>query len=192
MMDARRGEAAGDAAPRVAIIGIGNTLMADDGVGPAAVRLLMERAGQADVDEPPRACPAPQTTVSAEIETGIEAILGEVAGMSLLPYFRSCAGVVVIDGIDAGAEPGALFQFGPDETGTTQLRSGSIHGLGVPHLVANARLTGADPKVTIVAVQVRDVRPLPDRRSPAVAAVVSQAADLALDEARRLRSLAGD
>ena len=177
MMDARRGEAAGDAAPRVAIIGIGNTLMADDGVGPAAVRLLMERA---------------QTTVSAEIETGIEAILGEVAGMSLLPYFRSCAGVVVIDGIDAGAEPGALFQFGPDETGTTQLRSGSIHGLGVPHLVANARLTGADPKVTIVAVQVRDVRPLPDRLSPAVAAVVSQAADLALDEARRLRSLAGD
>jgi len=181
-----------DRVRRVAIIGIGNTLMADDGVGPAAVRLLMGRAdGGAAIpgtqdSGPLRACPAPQTTIDCELEPGIDAVLGEVAGMSLLPYFRTRAGIVVIDGIDAGAEPGALFRFGPDEAGITGLRSSSIHGLGVPHLVANARLTGANPEVVIVAVQVQDVRPRPDELSPPVAAVLEQAAALALDEARRL------
>ena len=171
---------------RVAIIGIGNTLMADDGVGPAAVRLLMDRAGLLGDDKLPRACPAPQTTLDCELEPGIVAVLGEVAGMSLLPYFRTGAGIVVVDGIDAGAEPGALFRFSPDEAKITSLRSASIHGLGVPHLVANARLTGANPEVVIVAVQVQDVCPRPDELSPPVAAVLEKAADLALEEARRL------
>ena len=54
----------------------------------------------------------------------------------------------------------------------TSLRSNNIHGMGVPHLVANARLTGADPEVIVYAVQVADVRPRPDRLSPAVAAAV--------------------
>jgi len=175
--------------PSVAIIGVGNTLMADDGVGPAAVRLLMERAGQKQDGAPSGACPAPQLIVQTEIDPGIEAVLGEVAGMALLPYFRERFGIVVIDGIDAGAEPGAVFRFGPDEAGVTQLRSNSLHGLGVGHLVANARMMGAAPEVSIVAVQVQDVRPLPEQLSAPVAATVPAAADLALTEARRLLAL---
>jgi hydrogenase maturation protease len=170
----------------VAIIGVGNTLMADDGIGPAAVRRLLEGAGQVPGAGAPRACPAPQLIVEAEIEPGIVAVLGEVAGMALLRYFKECAGIVVIDGIDAGAEPGALFRFSPDDAGVTQLRSNSLHGLGVGHLVANARLFGADPEVVVVAVQVADVRPLPDTLSPPVAAVLARAAELALSEARGL------
>ena len=44
--------------------------------------------------------------------------------------------------------------------------------MGVPHLVANARLTGADPEVVVYAVQVGDVRPRPDELTPEVAAAV--------------------
>ncbi len=54
----------------------------------------------------------------------------------------------------------------------TSLRSNNIHGMGVPHLVANARLSGADPDVVVYAVQVGDVRPRPDQLTPAVAAAV--------------------
>ena len=67
--------------------------------------------------------------------------------------------VIVVDALATKAEPGAIFRFDPDEAGIMNLRSNNIHGMGVPHLVTNARLMGADPQVTVFAVQVGSVQP---------------------------------
>jgi len=52
----------------------------------------------------------------------------------------------------------------------------------VPHLVAHARLSGADPTVVVFAVQVGDVRPDPDALTPEVAAAVPDVVALIEDE----------
>ena len=157
--------------------------MADDGFGPAVVRRLMEQCG---ADAPERASSAPQTVLVGAWAPDVQLVVGEVAGMALLPWFRRCRHVVVVDAIDAGAEPGAIFRFDADEAGIAQLRSASLHGLGVPHLVANARLTGASPQVVVLAVQVQDVRPRPDALSEPVAAAVEPVRLLVIEELRRL------
>src|SRR5665647_3470212 len=69
-----------------------------------------------------------------------------------------------------------------DDVGIVSLRSNNIHGMGVPHLVAHARLTGADPEVVVFAVQVRDVRPNPDTLTPEVAAAVPDVIGLIKEE----------
>ena len=68
--------------------------------------------------------------------------------------------------------------MGDDGVGVTQLRSNTIHGMSVSHLVTTARLAGAQPDVLVYAVQVEDVRALPDTLSPRVLAQVRDAADM--------------
>jgi len=165
--------------------------MGDDGVGVAVVRQLLAEAGY-DVT------PAQGGPIAAGVGRyipdafgpGLDAVVGETAGLGLIKHFREADAVIVVDALDAadrGAEPGQVFRFAPDEVGVVSLRSNNIHAMGVPHLVANARLTGADPEVLVFAVQVGDVRPNADSLSPAVAEAVPAVVALVEDEIAKRR-----
>ncbi len=138
---------------RVTVIGIGNTLMGDDGVGVRIAEELQRR------DLPP----------------DVEVVVGSVAGMALVRHLMESEAVIFADAIDAGSEapPGSVFRFNPDDVGVTQLRSNTIHGMSVSYLVTSARLAGARPFVLVYAVQVEDVRALPDTLSTPVDAAVA-------------------
>ncbi len=153
--------------PAITILGVGNTLMADDGLGIFVIEGLDAGA----------------------FGSGVNVVAGGVAGMAMLSHFLESDAVIVIDAIDAGAEPGAIFRFDPDEAGVMSLRSNNIHGMGVPHLVTNARLKGADPEVIVFAVQVESVNPRDRELSPAVAASVTRVRELVADEVARLQAV---
>lgn len=124
--------------------------MGDDGAGAAVARRLASRTL------------APDVLVTERTN----------ADMGLMRYFIESERLFVVDALDAGAEPGSVFRFDPDEAGVTGLRSNNIHGMGVGFLVTNARLSGARPDVVVYGIQVGDVRPRPDRLSPDVEAAV--------------------
>lgn len=138
------------------IIGIGNTLMGDDGVGVVVARALESGALPPDVAVVQRA--------NAE--------------MGLMRHFTESAHIIVIDAIDAGAEPGAIFRFDPDVTGVTSLRSNNIHGMGVGFLLTSARLRGSSPSVVVYGIQVGDIRPRPDSLSPDVERAAREATEM--------------
>lgn len=150
--------------PKVTILGIGNTLMGDDGVGAVVARTLAQRS----------------------LGDGVEIVERVNAEMALVGHFIRSDRVLVIDAIDAGAEPGSVFRFGADEGGVTTLRSNNIHGMGVSYLLTNARLSGASPECVIYGIQVGDVRPRPDSLTPAVQDAVNAVADMVACEATRL------
>ena len=155
----------------VTVVCLGNTLMADDGIGAATARELR------DGGVPP----------------GCVLDVRMYADMSLVGILRASSAVVVVDAIDAGSDPGAIFRFTPDQAGITEMRSHNTHGMGLGYAVSSARMLGVDPPVVVFGVQVGDVRPLPDTLSPAVEAAVPEVASLvreevaALVEAARLR-----
>ncbi|MFA5801658.1 MAG: hydrogenase maturation protease [Thermoleophilia bacterium] len=154
------GGGAEGAAPSVTILGVGNTLMGDDGLGIFVVEELDAQA----------------------LGPNVNVVIGNTAGMGLLKHFLDSDVVMVIDAIDASAEPGAIFRFNPDEADVMNLRSNNIHGMGVPHLVTNARLLGADPEVIVFAVQVASVIPDDRRLSPSVEAAVRRVCELVAEE----------
>lgn len=149
--------------PRVIILGIGNTLMGDDGVGPVVARACVLRV--------PDEC---------------KVVVGETAGMALLPLFLAGVPLLVVDAIDVGAEPGEVFRFKPDDAGVTGLRSNTLHGCGLPYLITTARLRGEDPDVTVYGIQVGNVMPDPDTLSVPVADAIEFAIELVVSDARRL------
>jgi hydrogenase maturation protease len=156
---------------KATILGIGSTLMADEGFGPAAaleVSALLETR------------PAP---------AGVEVCVvdGGVLGMKLLPHFQSSDLVVVLDAMDVGAQPGSLFRFTPEEAELEADQPWSAHEIGLPHLLDMTRLVGATPAVVIIACQAGAIEPSCEL-TPPVAGAVARAAELALDEVGRLRS----
>lgn len=123
-----------DASPPYLILGIGNSLLSDDGVGVHAAHRL-----EAD--------PPPQTTVVA-IETDF---------LSAIPFLERCAEVLVIDAMDAGGPPGTLYRCG----GADLRASGPNHSLHALSLLEALEFVDAErrPRVHILGVQPGRVEP---------------------------------
>jgi hydrogenase maturation protease len=71
----------------ILILGLGNTLRSDDGVGVRAVEMLKERY---------------------EIPDGTRVLDGGTRGMALLPDIEGVKKLVVVDAVSSGRQPGAL------------------------------------------------------------------------------------
>jgi hydrogenase maturation protease len=150
--------------PRISIIGIGNTLMGDDGVG---VRIAEE------LDE----------VLGAEVTV----VTGFLAGMALMPHVLSADVVIFLDALAAGDEPGSIYRFDPDDAGITNIRSTTSHGMGIPYLITNSRLQGHSPEFLVFAVHIGDVMCGPDTLTPAVSAAVPRVVELVQQEIERVR-----
>ncbi len=148
---------------KITVIGIGNTLMGDDGVGVAVVQNLLP-------------------IISTDMLDSVNFVIGGTAGIGLLKHFRESDIVIVVDAIDVRAAPGTVFRFAPDEVGLVHLRSNNIHGMGVPQLIANSRLVGANPETIVFAIQVGDVRPNDGTLTSPVKAAVEQVGELVVEE----------
>jgi hydrogenase maturation protease len=129
----------GDAgATRYAVLGLGNRIQGDEALGSLVVELL-DRAGG-----PLASLPDPGA---------VEAIDGGTVGLALLPLVEDLDGLVVVDLIDGGKEPGAV----QDLDGLDLLRRDivmGVHDLGATELLATLRLMGSMPRrVRVVGIQ---------------------------------------
>ena len=117
-----------DAPPPYLILGIGNGLLSDDGVGVHAARIL-------------EAVPPPHTTVGA-VETDF---------LSAIPFLEQCAKVLVIDAMYAGRPPGTLYRC----RGEDLREAGPKHSLHAFGLLGTLELLEAKhrPEVHILGVQ---------------------------------------
>jgi hydrogenase maturation protease len=118
------------------VIGIGNILMGDDGVGIHAIRYL-----------------------EGKLPEDVTLIEGGVYGLDLLTYMEGPDKVIFIDGIDAGDEPGAVFRFSPWQVGKSQdVPPVSQHDLGLYELIGAAQLLDQCPEdIIVIAVQVKSM-----------------------------------
>ena len=119
---------------RNAVIGIGNLLRADDGVGIHIVRILQEEM------------------------TEVDAVDLSTANIDLLDHIRSRDRVVIIDAITTGAEPGTIHRLEPG--GLVESNFGQSHGLNLPGILKLGEQLYPDEipkKIVILAVEAQDV-----------------------------------
>lgn len=115
---------------KTAIIGIGNTLMSDDGAG---VRVL-EHLGD-----------LPEHVSVVELATG---------GMTLLHHLEDYERVFIVDAVDFGGRPGEIRVFNPEEVRTLKTVGYSLHDLDILKVLDLAKQLGMLPElVRIIAIQ---------------------------------------
>ena len=114
------------------VVGVGNTILSDDGAGVHAARLL-----QADPRVPP----------------GVTILDGGTLGLEVAPYLSDASRVLFLDAVDMAAAPGTLTRMtGKELLGTSAGRS--VHQLGVADLIAALALMSAGPQdIVVLGVQ---------------------------------------
>ncbi|TWT45704.1 Hydrogenase 2 maturation protease [Phycisphaerae bacterium RAS1] len=166
--------------PRL-ILGVGNLLRRDDGVGIHAVRCLLSNA-----DTRVGACqsrehrlPAGAHRRDADAPHSFEIYDGGAGGLELAVVLARRERVVVIDAIDRGAVPGAIAWMRPEQL-QPAVRSGlSLHDFHLLDALAELELLEQAPReVRVLTVQVADVSSgigLSPDVAPALAAIVRRA-----------------
>jgi hydrogenase maturation protease len=118
------------------VVGVGQVLKHDDGVGVRAVEVL----------------------ASLPLPPDVEVFDAGVGGWELADQFMGRELVIIIDAIDAGEEPGAVFRLGPDELRPQHVTGMSLHDLHLLDALEETRLLGAAPgRVVVFAIQEQDV-----------------------------------
>jgi hydrogenase maturation protease len=113
---------------RTVVIGLGNPLMADDGLGLAALERLR---------------------ASSAFGPDVELVDGGTWGMNLLPVVEEAGRVLLVDAIHAGAPPGTLVVLERHQLPRYLATRISPHQVDVADVLALAELRGTLPEDTI-------------------------------------------
>ena len=143
------------------ILGVGNPLRGDDGVGPEVIRLL-----QGD-----------QLTENADL------LDGGTDGLNLIEDIQAYERAIIIDAVDMRAPVGTVRVFSPDEAKINIVSEAlSTHGFGLGEVIALLQQLGCKTELTIIGVQPRSTNfgePMSEEVAGAVDQVLSLVSKLA-------------
>jgi hydrogenase maturation protease len=145
----------------ILVLGLGNPLRGDDGVGPRVVEELTRRG----------------------LPEGVTALDGGTGGLDLLHVLEGWQRVVVIDAATVGREPGQFVRFTPAQARLVGADDRfSLHHAGLSEVLMLASALGRTlPEMVIFGVQPADVG-WGDGLSPAVETALPALAKAVLEE----------
>lgn len=119
------------------VIGLGNVLLRDEGVGVRCVEYLRERG----------------------LGDGIKLVDGATIGFDLLEEIKGFENVVLVDAVDMGKEPGHIASFGADQvTIVPNVDKFSLHEIDLVDVIQLGKKMGYDfGNVRIVGIQPEEV-----------------------------------
>jgi hydrogenase maturation protease len=133
----------------VLVLGMGNLLMGDEGVGIHAIRLLEKETLP------------PDTTV----------LDGGTGGFHLLSYLQEYPRVVMIDACMDGKAPGTLSFLRP-RFASDFPKALSAHDIGLRDLIESVVLLGSMPEIQLITVSIESIQTMNMRLSPPVEAAL--------------------
>ncbi len=111
------------------VLGVGNLLLSDEGLGIHAIRRLVEMD-----------C----------LPGDVEIIDGGTAGLNLLYYLEGVDYLVIIDAVETGLPPGSIIRLAGDRIPAYMALKVSPHEITLPDFLAAARLRDLYPKEVVV------------------------------------------
>jgi hydrogenase maturation protease len=153
------------------VLGLGNPILTDDGVG-----IHVVRAAAARFPDSRSPIPGSQLTFSE----------ASVGGLRLLDVLTGYDRVVMIDAIQTrGGTPGDVYRFHPSDLQASR-HSGSSHDLTLSGALTLGRRLAMelpdDENLDILAVEVEDVLSFGEECTPAVTAAIPRVVQTILDE----------
>jgi hydrogenase maturation protease len=145
------------------ILGLGNVLLRDDGVGAAAVARLIDEYDAPD---------------------SVSVLDGGTLGLALLPYVEDAASVILVDAVKTDAPPGTLVRLARDEVGPAVATRLSPHQIGVADLLDGAQWRDRYPSRVLLVGIVPESLDLDVGLSPSVAASLPALVECVVEEAR--------
>ena len=156
------------AAPKIAVLCVGNKLMLDDGLGPAVYEELVKRY---------------------RFPENVELFDIGCLSMDMLFVVDRFDVVISVDAVDGtDSEPGTVFRFAPDAMARHSGATASLHDLKLVDLFDAATLLGYEAEGLCLGMQVENPSPAEVTMglTPKVHAALPLLVDTVVDELRRL------
>jgi hydrogenase maturation protease len=148
--------------PSTLVLGVGNILLSDEGVGVHAIEAMK------DQDLPP----------------DVEVLDGGTASLELLNILADRDKVIIIDAVVGGGEPGTIYRFTPDDIKYHSVTFTSLHQISLLETLTDAKYLGIAPKaVIILGVEPKEID-LGLEMTPEVSAVIPRVVELVMAELR--------
>lgn len=131
------------------VLGVGNKLMADEGVGVHVIERLISKY---------------------RLPEEVQVLDGGTLGLDLLYYLEGIENLLIVDAAETGKEAGAMIRLENEEVPAFMSIKISPHQVGVPDMLAAARLKDIYPKrLVLLGIQPGEITLSLDL-SPALAA----------------------
>jgi len=151
--------------PRVLVLGIGNLVMSDDGVGVKVVQQLQREYCFAE---------------------NVEVLDGGTLGLDLLPKLEGVDHLIVVDAVETGGKPGTCVRLAGEELPIALETKVSPHQMGLKDLLSVAELLGHSPgEMVLVGVQPGSIE-MDTELTPPVEAVLQLLVDNVLNELTKI------
>ena len=145
----------------ILVMGLGNLLMSDDGLGSRVIDELEKRF-----------LPREQ----------VRLLDGGTLGLDLLPRLEGIDKLLIIDALQMGAEPGSVFRLEGEDVPRAFANKLSVHQMGLQDLLAVAELQGHLPRELVVIGAQSAVIEMAMKLSPAVEAAFEKVVSRVLAE----------
>lgn len=146
---------------KILVLGIGNLLLTDDGVGIRAIQLLEERYA---------------------LPEEVQVVDGGTCGLDLLQFLEGVDHLVILDAASLGKIPGSIVRMEGDQVPAYLALKTSPHEIGLPELLFTARLTDIyPPRVVVLGMQPESIETSLGL-TPAVAAHLDELVEMAAAE----------
>jgi hydrogenase maturation protease len=164
--DKKKGGDSSSFPPKITIIGVGNELLSDEGVGVHIIKELRE------MDIPP----------------GIEVIEGGTDGFGLFNIICETDYLVVIDSLKGGGKAGSIYRFNvKDAPNCPNSFKTSVHQIGILEILHLSGLIGKTPKTIIFGIEPKKITTGMEL-SPEVQEKIPRLIELVLGEINELPS----
>jgi len=140
-------------APRVVVLGVGNLVMSDEGLGVHCVQQLEAEAV------------LPREVIILDGGTSTHELLGDLENLDLL---------VIVDAVAGGGAPGTMVRLEGDAVPSAFSNTLSPHQHGIHDLLATLQLLGRAPKRVVVLGATPARMTLGLDLSPALAAILPE------------------
>lgn len=149
---------------RTLIVGLGNPILGDDGVGWVVAKRVQETLNSRGVDDS---------------QTEVDCL--SLGGLGLMERLVGYDQAILIDAIEMGLNPtGSIYQFDLDQLpGPTAGHSGSVHDTSLRSAIDMGRAIGLQLpcNITVIGVEAHTEYEFSDSLTPQVAAAVPLAAE---------------
>jgi hydrogenase maturation protease len=144
---------------RITVMGIGNPLVRDEGVGVRVIDTMISTLAFPD---------------------NVTLIDAGTMGMGILNLFQDCDYLLVIDAVEGtGEEPGTVVRMTPQEMAPNTIKH-SMHDMRLVDVLEAAMLMGNLPEVDCIGIQILDMDEIEIGLTEAVEAAVPRAVEAAL------------
>lgn len=152
--------------PQITILGVGNILLSDEGVGVRVVEQLDQ---------------------CYQFPDNVQILDGGVLGVRLMGVIGNTDILIVVDAVKNHQAPGTLYRLADEEVPRRVLVKQSMHQLDLPEVLALCSAIDKNPHtVVVVGVEPEDITSMNVELTPTIAATLDDLVGMVLTELDRL------